>query len=148
MEQELFTTTGKLTIYNGKLWEKRLVTKKPDYAYHSFILLMLFLLILIHELNTTMDYGKLIYLFLLFIWIYPHIKTIYEFLFQKIWRWYIPLNEIRSLQYKNDYNELEESVTVFIHSGRSKTFIFRKSEHQAIELINMLEIHSTSRTTI
>ncbi len=140
MEQEFFTINGKLTIQNGKLWEKRLVRKEPDYAYHSFILIILFLLILIHEVSTTKDYAKLIYLIPVCIWIYPHVKTIYEFLFQKIWRWYIPLTEIRSLKYNSDHNELEESVTVFIHSGRSKKFIFRKSEQQAIELINILEL--------
>lgn len=139
MEQVFTTTTGQLTIKNGKLWEKKLVTQDPDYRYHSFILLALFTILCIHEISTSRNYARLLILLPISMWIYPHFKTIYQFLFQKIWRWYIPLAEISKLQYNPDFNELEESITVRIKSGRSKIFIFRKSEKQAEEMMKALQ---------
>jgi len=139
MEQTYTTKNGRLILKNGKLWEKKLLKQDPDYAYHSFILLIFFLVIIIDEVQTTKEYSPLLYLWFFIIGIYPHAKTLYEFLFQKIWRWYIPLNEIKFIHYHKDFNELEESVTIIIRNGRSKTFVFRKSEQQALELTQNLE---------
>jgi hypothetical protein len=130
MDPEFFTKSSKLTIKNDTIWEKRLVSPEKNYWFHSFILLLVFIAFSVDKAiyDTPFDW---LYVLLGLIWIAPHLKHIFEFLFQKIWRWYIPLSEVRTIVLDPHYNELEQKVTITVKSGRKKVYVFRTSEHQA-----------------
>lgn len=130
MDAAFFTTTSKLTIKNGTIWEKHLVDREKTYWLHSFIIL-LFLIgdFLYTAINESARYW--LYVLLGLVWIAPHLKKIYQLVFTKAWRWYIPLSEIKSVEMDLNFNELEQRVVLTLKTGREKAYLFRKLEHQA-----------------
>jgi len=137
MDPEFFTTNSKLTIKNDTIWEKQLVLPPPNYWFHSFILLLVIIAFSIDKAvnETPLDW---VYVLLGLIWIAPHLKHIYAFLFQKVWRWYVPLAEVSTVVLDPHYNELEQKVTLTVKSGRKKVYIFRRMEHQAEAFVELV----------
>ena len=142
MDAEFFTTNSKLTLKNNVIWEKTLVQPPPSYWFHSFLFIIAFLAYTVYEILSG-AWQELILAAVLLFWLSPHIKRIYQLLFVNVWRWYVPLSEIRNIYLEQEYNKLEEMVRLVLHSGREKTYIFLKSEQQAerfVELISSLII--------
>jgi hypothetical protein len=137
MDAEFITSTSKLTLKNDTIWEKRIVQPEKSYWYHSFILLLIFIGYSTYKaLNERA--SDWLYVLLGIVWIAPHLERIYKFLFVKVWRWYVPLSEIRFIHVEQDFNELEQKVTVLLKNGRKKEYIFRRSENQTERFMEVI----------
>lgn len=134
MQIEFYTVNSKLTLKNNTIWEKNLIQQKPSYWLHSVVLLIALLILTVYEALAG-EFYKWFLSIMIIVWLTPHITRLYRLLFVKVWRWYIPLREIKVINLHQDYNELEEKVTVVLNSGREKIFIFRKMEHQAEKFV-------------
>ncbi|HEX2535385.1 MAG TPA: hypothetical protein VHK69_16685, partial [Chitinophagaceae bacterium] len=130
METVFYTVTSKLTLKNNTVWEQRVLQPPPTYWWHSFVLLVTVLGYTVHEALSG-QWHEWVFALLLLHWLRPHLQRIYRLLFVNVWRWYVPLAEIRSVHLDPDYNEWEEQVRVVLRSGRQKNYLFRKSEGQA-----------------
>lgn len=137
MDAEFITSTSKLTLKNETIWEKRIVQPEKSYWYHSFIFLLIFIGYSTYRAINERAFDWL-YVLLGLVWIAPHLKRIYKFVFVKVWRWYVPLSEIRTVEVEQNFNELEQKVIVLLKNGRKKEYIFRRSENQTERFVELI----------
>ena len=137
MNTEFITTNSRLSVKNDTIWQKRIIEPPKNYWFHSFILLLFLLGFSVYDAIPEKPY-KWIMVFVIIMWMTPHIMTIYQILFIKTWKSNIRLSDIKSVRTENEENELEEKVFVKLKSGREKIYFFRKSENQAEKFVLLI----------
>jgi hypothetical protein len=140
MGTEFITKEGKLMVQRGVIYQKRLLEPPKNYWFHSFVLILLLMMLWADEAVNGKPL-KWFYLPIGLMWIFPHLETIYRFLFVNTWRTNIPLSRVKEVMVHHPENELEEKVTLVLRSGRRKTYVFRKSEQQAGPFAEMVSSH-------
>lgn len=129
MTSEYSTTTSKIRVQNKWISERVVVEPDKNYWFHSFLMLLLLIIFSIDQVETK--FTKITTIILCVIWISPHFVRIHRGLFVNVWRNNIPIKEIKDIEVDQDYNELEDMVTLTLNSGRKKIYLFRKWEGQA-----------------
>jgi hypothetical protein len=137
MEAVFITKDSELLLSGDRVRSKRLVEAPNDYWFHSLILLSALALYRINEVRNG-EYWKWIVLVAILSWASPHLWRIYRYLFVLTWRSSIPLNAIRSVA-QEELNKLETKVTLTLHSGRKKEYIFRTSENEAERFVQAMQ---------
>ncbi len=137
------TVDSKLTIDNDFLVIRK-VKHEPTNQYwnHSFIL---FAFIIAYELDRVIDgnpkpgLNELVGLVFGFVFIYPHLKRIFNKLFIYQWGNKIKLNKIKEYVILPFDNELETTLRIQLDTGRQKLFIFRNAENQLNDFVEALK---------
>jgi hypothetical protein len=135
---EFYTDHSKLTIKGERIIEKVIIEKPRNYWFHSFILDCAFMAYGIYGIIHG-EKGSLYFIVMGLVYGYDHFKKIYHELFVVAWRKNYSLREIKSGSLNDDYNDLEDKVTLTLKSGRKKIYIFRKSEGTAEAFKTMIE---------
>lgn len=141
MNTELITLNSRINIKKGVITEKKLKTDTEEGFTRSiaFVTLLAILAFCFYRIFFDKDYFYIIQLFLVLIWLAPHIKRIYASLFIKTWKSVIRIADIESVASLKMQNGLETQVTMHLKNGRKKFLIFRDAENQVEDFIHSIE---------
>lgn len=141
MSAEFITLNSRLTIKKGTLIEKKLTvnTEEGFTRFIAFVAFLAFLAFCIYRIVVDKKYFFIIQLLLVLIWLEPHIKHIYTFLFVKTWKSAIRMDDIQRVTSSRLQNGLETQVTLHLKNGRKKFFTFRDAENQIDDFVRTIE---------
>lgn len=146
MKEQVFkTTTGTITLKQDTLIFRRVLADDGNYRYHSFVLLAGLLIwrwvdYLDQGTHTNSEkFKELGWTIVLLFWMYPHLKSMFNWLFRFTWKNRIPMSRIQSAEKIETENELECGVRLHLQSGRVKEVMFRREEGYAEKLLQLFE---------
>lgn len=139
-----FITVDSIVSFDKKYLNIRKIKQGPtrSYWFDSFVMLLLFISLQLYR--AIYDKSRAWVLVLLgLIWIYPHLKKIFNLIFVDYWGNRINLVNIYGVKILQPDNELETTVVLIMSSGRKKNLVFRNGENQQSEFIEKLENRSS-----
>ena len=150
MSTEFITLNSRLTIKKGTLTEKKVKLNTEEGFTHfiSFVALLALLSFCIYRIVVDRDFFFIIQLFLVLIWLQPHLKRIYSFLFISTWRSSIRIDDILKVTCSSLHNGLETEATLHLNNGRKKFLIFRDAENQVDNFIRIIETNKLVSVTL
>jgi hypothetical protein len=153
MAMEFITTDAKLTIKDNIIRQKKLIYRET-YWWAHFVVLLILLIYKIVEVSNAFNTGNnedkidFIWIPILIMWMYPHLKRISESLFIKTWKSSIPLSKIKDIKVIPLENTLETKVVLTLGSGRKKFYTFRNAENQVHKFVEAVNERMTSLTLV
>ena len=147
MNSAFISLNSRINIKKGLITEKELKTDTEEGFTRSiaFLALLAFLAYCIYRIVVDKDYFYILQLLLVLIWLAPHIKRIYTFLFVKTWNATIRIDDIQGVTSSRLQNGLETQVILQMKNGRKKFIIFRDAENQMEDFIHSLGINEKVR---
>ncbi|MFY8004116.1 MAG: hypothetical protein ACOVNR_04705 [Chitinophagaceae bacterium] len=140
-----FITIDSQLVFNNQCITIKKLKHDPTKRYwaHSFVLLAIF--IGFQTYRAIYDKPRAwIWVIIGFIWIYPHLESIFKKLFIYVWGNKIKLAAIKSIMVLPPENELETSLSIQLINGRKKVLTFRKAENQMVDFIEIIQQKANS----
>lgn len=141
MSAEFITFNSSLIIKQSTLIEKKLIvnTEEGFTRFIAFVALLALLAFCIYRIVVDKDYFFIIQLLLVLLWLTPHLKRIYTFMFVKTWKSAIRIDDIRRVTSLRLQNGLETQVVLHLKNGRKKFLVFRNAENQVDDFVRTIE---------
>lgn len=144
-KQEFFTLDTRITIQRGNIYHNRIKYNADEgmdrfIAFGAIVLITSYLIYLMAEKN---EYGWSFQILLMLMWLWPHLRRIYQTLFIKTWKSIIPLKDVKNISTKPLDNGLETEVVLHLQNGRKRFYTFRNAEGQIEPFINMVTAHAS-----
>jgi hypothetical protein len=142
MNAAFISLDSRVTIKNGWITVKKFKTDTEEgfTRFIAFVALLALLAFCLYRIIEDKAYFFTVQLLLVLIWLAPHIKRIYTFLFVITWKSAIRMDDIRQVTTLPLENGLETRVTLHLVNGRKKFLTFRDAENQLPHFIRSIGI--------